>query len=58
LEVNIRKQVDVIMDTVVLIALTVLGVKMSKNHWKDQGKARKDIQISSGKTNIERGWST
>jgi hypothetical protein len=57
LEVNIRRKVDVIMDTVVLIALTVSDMKMLNNHWNDQSKVRKDIQISLGKTNIKRVWS-
>ena len=32
----------VIMDTVVLIPLTVADMKMLNNQWKDQGKVRKD----------------
>lgn len=54
---TLKKKIDVIMDTVVLIALTVTVMKMLNNHWKDQSKVRKDMKVSLGKTNIQRGWS-
>jgi len=36
---------------------TITVMKMLNNHWKDQSKVKKDMQVGLGKTNIQREWS-